>query len=89
MNSVSLNNLWTYIQGLTLTPSNRKWLADHLYESVKDDGQTPRPTDKLRLTSEDLILSPEMYEPVKNVTPLPQDFDFDKARTDYLMQKYG
>jgi hypothetical protein len=37
MNAVSLNNLWTYIQGLTLTASNRKWLADHLYESVKEE----------------------------------------------------
>ena len=37
MNATSLNNLWTYIQGLTLTASNRKWLADHLYESVKED----------------------------------------------------
>lgn len=37
MNSVSLNNLWSYLQGLSLTTSNKKWLADHLYEAVKED----------------------------------------------------
>lgn len=32
MNAVSMNNLWTYIQGLSLTASNRKWLAKRLTE---------------------------------------------------------
>ena len=35
MNAVSLNNLWTYIQGLSLTASNRKWLAEKLIEPEK------------------------------------------------------
>ena len=38
MNTVSLNNLWSYLQGLTLTASNKRWLADHLYESAKNGG---------------------------------------------------
>ena len=37
MNAISLNNLWTYLQGLTLTTSNKKWLADHLYEAVQEE----------------------------------------------------
>lgn len=32
MNGVSMNNLWTYLQGLSLTESNRKWLAERLVE---------------------------------------------------------
>ena len=32
MNAVSMNILWTYIQGLSLTASNRKWLAERLTE---------------------------------------------------------
>jgi hypothetical protein len=32
MNAVSLNNLWTYLQGLSLTADNRKWLAERLVE---------------------------------------------------------
>ena len=35
MNTTSLNNLWGYLQGLTLTASNKRWLADHLYESAQ------------------------------------------------------
>ena len=37
MNTVSLNSLWSYLQSLGLTTSNKKWLADHLYEAVKED----------------------------------------------------
>ena len=33
MNAVSMNNLWAYIQGLSLTASNRKWLAQKLIEN--------------------------------------------------------
>ena len=32
MNAVSMNNLWAYLQGLSLTASNRKWLAEKLTE---------------------------------------------------------
>ena len=35
MNAVSMNNLWTYLQGLSLTANNRKWLAERLIESEK------------------------------------------------------
>jgi hypothetical protein len=34
MNVVSLNNLWSYLQGLSLTASNQRWLASHLIESA-------------------------------------------------------
>ena len=34
MNAVSMNNLWAYLQGLSLTDSNRKWLAERLVEPV-------------------------------------------------------
>ena len=30
MNAVALNNLWAYLQGLSLTADNRKWLAARL-----------------------------------------------------------
>ena len=32
MNTISMNNLWNYLQGLSLTASNRKWLAEKLTE---------------------------------------------------------
>ena len=32
LTAVSMNNLWSYLQGLSLTASNRKWLAEKLVE---------------------------------------------------------
>lgn len=42
MNAVSMNNLWNYLQGLSLTASNRKWLAERLVETE----QKPVMTDE-------------------------------------------
>jgi len=42
MNAVSMNNLWNYLQGLSLTASNRKWLVKQLVEAE----QKPVKTDK-------------------------------------------
>jgi len=36
MSEVALNNLWTYIQGLMLTPGERLWLGEKLKNSVKE-----------------------------------------------------
>lgn len=33
MNSVSLNNLWNYLQGLSLSASNQRWLGERLIEA--------------------------------------------------------
>ena len=35
MNAISLNNLWNYLQGLSLTASNQRWLASHLTEAAE------------------------------------------------------
>lgn len=41
MNAVSLNNLWSYIQGLPLTASNRRWLAERLIEPLQEEMTAP------------------------------------------------
>jgi len=41
MNAVSLNNLWSYLQGLSLTASNRKWLAEKLIAPVEKQTAIP------------------------------------------------
>jgi hypothetical protein len=33
MNTVSLNHLWGYLQGLSLTASNQRWLGERLIEA--------------------------------------------------------
>ena len=37
MNAVSLSNLWQYLQGLSLTSANKRWIADHLYEQAREE----------------------------------------------------
>ena len=34
MNAISLNNLWSYLQGLSLSASNQRWLAERLIEAA-------------------------------------------------------
>lgn len=88
MNALSLNNLWSYLQGLTLTTSNKKWLADHLYEAVRSDEREEKVKTDFHISSEDLVLSKEILDLVKDIPPLPKDFDVEQARHDYIMQKY-
>ena len=33
MNAMSLNNLWSYLQGLSLTRGNQRWLGERLIEA--------------------------------------------------------
>ena len=35
MNTISLNNLWNYLQGLSLSASNQRWLGERLIEAYK------------------------------------------------------
>ena len=46
MNTVAMNNLWTYLQGLSLTAKNKKWLSEHLIE--------PKAVDMPVMTDEEI-----------------------------------
>lgn len=34
MNTLSMNNLWSYLQGLSLSDSNKRWLGQRLIDSA-------------------------------------------------------
>ena len=40
MTAEALNNLWTYIQGMSLKKKDREWLAGKLLEPTADDAKT-------------------------------------------------
>ena len=40
MTTIQLNNLWTYIQGMSLKKNDREWLAGKLLEPTADDVKT-------------------------------------------------
>lgn len=46
MNAVAMNNLWTYLQGLSLTAKNKKWLSERLIE--------PKAVDMPVMTDEEI-----------------------------------
>ena len=40
MTAVQLNNLWSYIQGMSLKKKDRDWLAGKLLDPTADDAKT-------------------------------------------------
>ena len=42
MTTVALNNLWTYIEGLSLKRKDREWLAGKLLEPKADDAKNAK-----------------------------------------------
>ena len=42
MTSIALNNLWRYLQGLSLRQKDREWLAGKLLEPTVVDAETKR-----------------------------------------------
>lgn len=79
MNAASLNNLWSYLQGLSLTSANRKWLAEKLSE---DDTKLAErnPAQKK------YILSPRMQKLMGCVKITPKDIEEDE-RLKYILSK--
>ena len=47
MNTVSLNHLWSYLQGLSLTASNQRWLGERLIEA--STSSTPSTEEEMKL----------------------------------------
>ncbi|MBR7049554.1 MAG: hypothetical protein IKI16_06845 [Prevotella sp.] len=56
MTTTALNNLWTYLQGLTLAKSDREWLASKLLEPTEKQEETEPTTTAYKVKS----LSPQI-----------------------------
>jgi hypothetical protein len=54
--------------------------------AVTDSSET---VSEAKIRQEDLEVTPFVASIGQNIKPLPSDFDYDKAKEDYLMQKYG
>ena len=46
-------------------------------------------TSHVKIRPEDLEITPFVASIGQGIKPLPADFDYEKAKEDYLMQKYG
>ena len=93
MNAPSLNSLWSYIQSLTLTTSNKKWLADHLYEAIEAEENETKVLTGIEYNMKAIDqLSPELREIIgfaKPVELIDDDINGDSARDEYLTEKYA
>ena len=81
MNALSMNNLWNYLQGLSLTASNQRWLAERLLESSEKESPTEEePMKKLVFPKigKDFKVSQEVLDMVCG--SLPEDFDMDAEK---------
>lgn len=81
MNALSMNNLWNYLQGLSLTASNQRWLAERLLESSeskKVDAEISNKELVFPKIEKDFEVSQEVLDMVCGL--LPDDFDFDKEK---------
>lgn len=93
MNTISLNSLWSYLQSLALTPDNKKWLAEHLYESVKEEALVEGSMNHLSATTH-LLSEEELPESVRRLigvaAPVAEDdINGIDAYYSHLEQKYA
>ena len=88
--TISMNTVLNFLHSMALSTSNKQWLADHLYEEVKAEQKAAGTADSgwPKLRREDLHISPEVMKLVEGFE-LPDDFDEDKARLEYLLKKHG
>lgn len=89
--TISMNTVLNFLHSMALSTSNKQWLADHLYEEVKAERKAAATTDNgwPKIRREDMRISPEVMKLVEDIEPLPDDFDYDKARLDYLLKKHS
>lgn len=87
MNTASLNHLWSYLQGLSLTSSNQRWLGERLieasttakakFETVEENSRTRAHKHRKGLSDEQLSARLAQYAPLT-------DADFpDLSDADY------
>ena len=79
MNAVSLNNLWSYLQGLSLSASNQRWLGERLIEASKAVKKGKSANVAVRLHKRRKALSDaELAERLAQYAPLT-DADFPEV----------
>ena len=71
--SAAMSNLWSYLQGLSLSSEDRHWLADKLLEKKEKKAKKELVFPHI---DADFNMSPELQEMV--LGPVPEGFDIDK-----------
>ena len=84
MTTFALNNLWTYIQGLTLARADREWLASKLMEPSADEIETKRQQEFVKDSLYRAL--DEVKEAKRGGKPLmTEDEFFERLKTDGII----
>lgn len=83
MGTVSINNLWSFIQGLSLTTSDRKWLAGKLLELAGTDAATTKDATE---NVGGYLISPKRKRLMGSVSIDPKDIESDE-KLKYILSK--
>lgn len=81
MGTVTINNLWSFIEGLSLSANDRKWLAGKLLE--------PNITEKKEKKADNVdgyVISPRWRKLMGSVKIDPKDIEADD-RLKYILSK--
>lgn len=81
MGTVTINNLWSFIQGLSLSVNDRKWLAGKLLEPTAEEN-----SEKQVDNVDGYIISPRWRKLMGSVKIDPKDIA-DDDRLKYILSK--
>ena len=77
----SINELWTYLQGLSLTADNWQWLAERAKEKSNTSAQVTSKPKEVKYK-----ISPRRRKLMEKATFNPKDFEGDE-RAQYILSK--
>ena len=84
MTTFALNNLWTYLQGLSLSRAEREWLAGKLTEPV-DNAAANEKEEPISLTLKDLVI-PDKLRRKRGCIKLTEE-DLQDEQIQYLLNQ--
>ena len=85
MTSFALNNLWTYLQGLMLSQSDREWLVGKLSEPAENTPTTTTEDEAVSQALKDLVI-PDKLRRKRGCIKLTEE-DLRDEHIQYLLNR--
>ena len=85
MTTFALNNLWSYLQGLMLTQSEREWLTEKLSEPVEKTTTEVKEEEQVNQVLKDLVI-PDKLRRKRGCIKLTEE-DLKDERIQYLLNQ--
>lgn len=88
--TISMNTVLNILHSMSLSTSNKRWLAEHLFDEVRteENAESLKNSSWPKIRREDMHVAPEVADLVKGFE-LPDDVDEESLKLDYLLKKHG